>query len=509
MQANNKRIAKNTLMLYFRQMITMLVNLYSVRVILNTLGVEDYGIYIVIAGVTTMFAFLNGTMSNATQRFFSYALGKGNTEYYNKIFCMSLNIYLIVVLISIVLLETIGLWFVNTKLVIPVTRIEAAAFLYQFVILSFVLNIFTTTYISIILSQERMAIFAVMSVFDAILKLVIIFCLGWFSFDKLKLYAVLLFGVSVIHLLLYIVMCNKQFKQECRYNFVWDTKLFKEITGYSGWTILGTIAIIVRTHGVNILLNLFYGPLVNAARGIAYQVNNAIVAFSQNFSIAMKPQMIKLYAENNNQQLLSLVFQGTKIIYYLMFLLTLPVFLEAPYILNLWLKETPDFTVLFVRLILIEALIDSLRYPLQNIAFATGKIRAFQIMVSGTLILVLPVSYLFLKLGFSPQTPMIIGIIISIIALFWRLVIINRLIDFPVKRYCKLILTQILILSVLAMIIPITLKLLLQPGFIRFIVICSISVVVWIAIIYFGGLNKAEKNMIKKKATQIFRHKYQ
>jgi O-antigen/teichoic acid export membrane protein len=492
MPTNTARIAKNTLMLYFRQILIMLVSLYTVRVVLNTLGVEDYGIYNVAAGLTSMFSFLSGSMSGATQRFFSFELGKGKDGKYNNIFCTCVNIYVFIAVISAGFLETLGLWFFNAKLVIPYDRVDAARFLYHFVVFSFVMQILTTAYTASVISHERMTVFAGMSIVDVVLKLVIVFFLRVSSMDKLKLYALLMFFVSCFHFLLYMFLCRKLFPG-CRYRLFFDAQLFKEMIAYTGWNTIGVLSDVVKNQGINIILNIFFGPLVNAARGIAFQVSSVIKALSDNSYTSIRPRITKLYASNNKEEMFSLFFIGTRIIYFLMIIFTIPVILEAPFILGAWLKNVPDRTVLFVRLILIDMLIDCFRYPIQTIVYATGNVRSYHLIVSLTTLLLLPSSYVFLKQDFPPQTPMILGIFFSGMALFTRLYSTRKLMEFPLKKYCAEI-AKLFILSLLMILPPGILKYALTEGTVQFFSVCGASFVSCVAVIYFFGLTKYERD---------------
>jgi O-antigen/teichoic acid export membrane protein len=491
MQTNTARIAKNTLMLYFRQMLIMLVSLYTVRVVLNTLGAEDYGIYNVVAGVTGMFSFLSGSISGATQRFFSFELGRGEHGQYKNVFCTCVNIYLLIALISVIFLETIGIWILNTKLVIPYERMDAARFLFHFAVFSFVMNILTTVYTASVISHERMGIFAALSIIDIIVKLINVFILQFFLLDKLKLYAVLLFFASCLHFVLYMLICRKLFSV-CRFKFFFNTELFKEIIVYTSWNTIGVLAEMIKHSGINILLNMFFGPLINAARGIAFQVSNSIKTLSNNSYTSIRPRVTKLYAEGKYKEMFSLFFFGTRSIYYLMISLTIPIFIETPFILGIWLKTVPDYTVLFVRLILIDLLIDCLRYPLQTIVYATGNVRNYHLMVSGTSLLLLPISYFFLKIGFPPQIPMIIAIFISMILNFIRLRMATILFRFPLREYCINI-AKCILLSILMIFPPGILWCILMDGKFRFFAVCCTSIVSCIVVIYSLGLQKNER----------------
>jgi O-antigen/teichoic acid export membrane protein len=505
MPSNTTRIAKNILALYFRQMITMLVSLYTVRVVLNTLGVVDYGIYNVVAGVTTMFSFLDGSMSAAAQRFLSFELGKNNLKQYNRIFCLCMNIYLIIIIISTLLLETIGLWFLNTKLVIPAERMSAARFIFHCTVFSFAFTIIESVYNAAVVSHERMTIFAVMGIIDAILKLAIIFLLPLFSIDKLQFYGTLISSITFLHVALYWIICRKLFP-ECRYRFFWNTELFKKIFSFSGWAIGGGISVVLYNQGINILLNIFFGPLINAARGIAYQVNSVLTAFTNNISTAIRPRMIKQYAENKYSEMFSLAFIGTRIIYYLNLFFVIPVFLEISFILTIWLKQVPEYTVLFLRLILICSLIECLKYPLLTIIYATGNIKKYELMVYETYLLIVPLSYLFFKLGFPPQTPMVLGIVIAVVTFGGRVHIVRGLVDFPVKQYFKTILPLFLV-SILAAIPPVVLSIVIGPGLIHLLAVCGISVISWGVSVYCIGLKTGERTMLVNRAIHILRHR--
>ncbi|GHV74751.1 hypothetical protein AGMMS49940_20530 [Spirochaetia bacterium] len=450
-----------------------------------------------VAGVSSVFSFLSFAMSSATQRFLSYELGRGNLKKYNEIFCMCMNIYALIALVSGILLETIGIWFINTKLIIPYNRMEAVNIVYQFTVFSFVISTINSVYIANVTSHERMEIFAGMSIVDVVLRLIIVFVLSLVSVDKLKLYGILLFIVVCVHAVLYQIICTKAFN-ECKYKIFWNSNLFREITGYIGWSIIGGIATVTRNQGINILLNMFFGPIVNAARGIAHQINSVIITFAQNIAEATRPGIIKLYAEENNAEMLSLAFYSTRIIYYLMLFLAVPLFLEAPFILKLWLNEVPEYTILFTRLLLIEAVIECLRYSIDGIIFATGNIRRFQIMISGALILVLPISYLFVKIGFPPQYPMIVGIFMSLAAFFLRLVIVRKVIKFPMKYFIENILLKIIIASILIVILPLIMSMVMPLGIAQFFIVGSTSVISWILIVYFYGLEKEEKNKVNQ-----------
>ena len=473
-QSSTKRIAKNTLMLYFRQILIMLVSLYTVRVVLNTLGAEDYGIYNVVAGVVTMFSFLSGAMATASQRYFAFEMGKGNEEGLQKIFSVTMTIYMLLALIIMLLAETVGLWFVNTKLVIPTARMMAARWIYQFAILSFMVTLLTTPYMASIIAHENMNVYAYVSIVEAALKLGIVFVLQALPYDKLIVYGGLLLIVACINTGLYRGYCKKHYS-ECRFRLVWDKIFFKEMVSYSGWNLFGAVAGVLKNQGINILLNIFFGPLVNAARGIASQVNGAVVSFSHNFSAAMQPQIIKNYASENYKETMQLVFRGCKGTFFLMYLFSLPLMIEMPYVLRLWLKEPPEMAVLFTRLALLDALIDSISYPIMTLAQATGKIKLYQGVVGGILLLNLPISYCALILGAPAYTVMVVAVIVTFVAFISRLFIVKFLTHFSVKSFFSKVVIPITVVALLASVFPVVVNQILNLGFIRLVFTTVVS----------------------------------
>lgn len=495
--SNTTRIAKNTIFLYFRQILIMLVSLYTVRVVLNVLGAEDYGIYNVVAGVVTMFSFLSGAMASASQRYFSFDLGKGDTEHLKITFNITFEIYLLLAILIVILAETFGLYFVHKKLVIPPERMMAAKWIYQLSIFSLLMSLITTPYMAIIIAHEKMSVYAYVSIIEVSLKVGIVFLLKVLPYDKLIVYGILLAIVSFINTSIYRFYCYKNYS-ECKFLFVKDKKLFKELISYSSWNLFGSVASMVRNQGLTILLNLFFGPLINASRAVAMQVNVAVLSFAQNFSTALRPQIIKSYAANEKERTIKLVLYGTKIVFFLMAVICVPLFFQVPYLLKLWLKNVPDYTVIFVQLVIIDVLIDSISYPIMSVVQATGKIKLYQSVVGGCLILNLPASYIFLKVGFPPETVFVVAIIFSFITLILRVVISQRLL------LCNLILpfTKLILLflglTILSCIIPLFLINKLNENFLEFCLFVIISVVWSGLILFLFGLNKEEKKLVLK-----------
>lgn len=504
--SKSKLIAKNTLMLYFRMILTMLVSLYTSRIILNTLGVEDFGIYNIVGGVVSMLAFFNSAMSSATQRFLSYEIGKGDFVQLRKIFNATQIIHIGIAVFVIILAETIGLWFIKTYLVIPIERMEAAIWVYHFSVFSFIISILQVPYNATIIAHEKMNVYAYVSILEAFLKLLIVFMLTWILFDKLKLFGILHFGVTFIIAAFYRLYTFKNF-EEVNFELVKDKQLYKTLINYSGWNLFGNIAAVLKGQGVNILLNVFYGPVVNAARGIAIQVQAAVNSFVSNFQLAVNPQIIKSYATEKREYMTLLIIRSAKFSFYLLFLVSLPIILEADQILQLWLKTVPHYTSIFTILVLIIILIDCISGPLMTAIQATGKIKVYQAVVGTLLILILPISYLFLKLGYPPDITLFINIIISIIALSIRLYILWKLMSFPILMFIKEVILKNFLIVLLSFSLPLFVRNMMNADIYRLIIVMIIAFIWNAIVIYFIGLNKSEKEIVSKGINKIVRRK--
>ena len=399
--ANNKRIAKNTLLLYIRMFLIIIVGLYTSRIVLNTLGVTDYGIYNVVGGIVSMLAFLNSAMVAASQRFISFELGIGNLEKLKKVFCTSVSIHIALAVIILLIAESIGLWFVNTHLNIPLERMTAANWVYQCSILTLILTVVSVPYNSCIVAHEHMKAFAYVSIVEAVLKLLIVYILLVENVDKLILYAILVASVALIVRIIYGIYCKRHF-EECSYRFVFDRKLFKEMFAFAGWSVIGNLGFSFKDQGSNIILNLFFGTAVNAARGIAMQVNGILSNFSNNFTMALNPQITKQYAAGDVESSMKLVYAGCRYSFYLLLLITIPVMINREYLLKLWLGNVPEYTSQFLMLVLISTLINVMASPIVTALQATGRIKVFQITICIIMLSELPLAYLILKNGGKP-----------------------------------------------------------------------------------------------------------
>jgi O-antigen/teichoic acid export membrane protein len=501
--SNTQRIAKNTLMLYFRQILIMLVSLYTVRVVLETLGAEDYGIYNVVAGVVTMFGFLSSSMATSSQRFFAFELGRGDHDQLKRVFSLSLMIYVLIALIVLLLAETIGLWFVANKLIIPVERKSAALWVYQFSVVSFLFTIMAAPYMAVIIAREDMNIYARVSIAEAVLKLGVVFLLRMILFDKLQLYGILLCGVAFINTGIYRTICRRKYR-ECTFLFYWDKDLFKEITGFTGWNLFGAVAGIFKIQTVNILLNQFFNPAIVATRSIAININNALTILFNNFSIAINPQIIKNYASDKKEEVKRIMFLSSKFMYFMMYVLTLPTVLEMSKVLSLWLKVLPEDIIIFTRLAILDTLICSIGIPLGIVTSATGRIKIYQSVLGTIHFLNFPLSLVVLMIGFPAYSTMIIAIFLSLIAFVVRLFIVRKVFFYPIKKYFFEVLLPVFTASIVSAFPPVLLYNIIMPGFLRLLIVYISSFISISFCVYFIGIKHYERKIINNKLSVFF-----
>lgn len=495
MNENKKRIAKNTIMLYIRMLFYMGVSLYTSRIVLRTLGVEDFGIYNVVGGIISMLGFLNASLTGSTARFITFAIGKGDFNALKKTFACTSNLHLTLAVFIIILGETIGLWFLNTQLTIPPERMEAANWIYQASIISAFLGIAQMPYNSIIVAHEKMNVYAYIGILEVSLKLGIVYLLTISPYDKLITYSFLLTGTGILISLIYAIYCRYHYK-ECRYHFIWDKSLYKELLSFSGWTLYSTLSWMGKNQGINMLLNIFFGPTVNAARGIAFQVNSAVKSFITNFSTAFDPQITKLYAAGKLQELYPFISQCTKLSFLLLLFFALPITMETDFILNIWLGDVPQYAALFTKLVLIESLIDVISSAMTYGISATGKIKYYQISIGTANLFNLPISYLFLRLGFNPQSVFIISIFITLTTLFIVIYYSSKTYHFPIIPFIKDVISRIGIVSVLAFSILYTIRSIIGNSTASFFITVFISTILVIILSYTIGLNQNEKRFV-------------
>ena len=424
---NNKRIAKNTLLLYFRMFITMAIGLYTSRIVLQTLGISDYGIYNVVGGIITMLSFLNAGMVASSQRFISYELGRNDIQRLKTVFCTSVSIHLFIALIAFMIAETLGLWFINTQLNIDAERMTAANWVYQCSILTFMVNVISVPYNSCIVAHEKMSAFAYISILEVTLKLAVVFLLWVLPFDKLVVYAILILIVSVLIRFCYTIYCKKHF-EECIYHFEFNKSLFKKMFSFAGWSVVGNLGFSFKDQASNIILNIFYGTTLNAARGIGMQVSGIVNTFSSNFSMALNPQITKQYAAGNEEESQKLVYAGSRYAFYLLTLISIPVIINVDYILELWLGVVPEYASYFLILSMITSLLYALSGSVTTALQATGKIKTFQIGICILMLSELPMAYMLLYLGYPPYSVMYPTLLTYTIAIFFRFYLFHILV---------------------------------------------------------------------------------
>lgn len=496
--SSNKRIAKNTLLLYGRMLLIMAVSLYTSRVVLNALGVEDYGIYNVVGSVVTMFAFLNGALVTTTQRYLTFELGKGDFEQLKKVFTASIYIHGIIALCIVILAETVGLWFFYNKMVVPDARMTAAMWVYQLSIVTMVIQVMSAPYNSIIVSHERMGVFAVISIMEVTLKLAIVYVLLIYSGDKLILYAILVAAVLLFIRLVYTRYCKKHFPESVLVKGV-DKSLLVEMGKFAGWNIWGNLAATLFGTGLNLLLNVFFGPTVNAARGIAVQVETAIAQFSTNFLMAVNPQITKLYAQNNLDEMHKLLFRSSKLACYLLLLFALPIVMETDTIITLWLKIVPEYTVPFVRILLAIVIIDSMARPLMTAAAATGDVKKYQSIIGGILLAIVPIAYIVLKLGGDPTSVYIVHLSVCVVAFLARLFIIKPMIKLSLRSFFASVIVPCGFVTVFSFALSLVIKNILSGGIVNAILVCAVSASFVALLAYTLGLTKGERAFVNTK----------
>ena len=495
--ANNKRIAKNTLFLYIRMALVLCVSLYTTRIVLRALGVVDYGIYNVVGGFVSMFAFLNGSMSNAIQRFYNFQLGRCGESSITAVYNTALQLQVIIALVLFVLLETVGVWYMYTQMVVPADRFITAMWIFQFSVISMLLTIIRVPYSAAIMAYERMEFYAYVSIFEVVAKLIVAYFLMMSDGDRLLLYGALNMGVSLVMFLLNACYCRYNFKYlAIKLRLYHD--LFKPMLSFSGWNLLETFAYMIKGQGVNMLLNVFFGPIVNAANGISYMIMNAISGFQVNVVVAFRPQIIRSYSEGNYSHVEKLFYSLSKVSYVLLFILSIPVILEIDFILSLWLgDEIPDYTKSFAILVLINMIISSLNTPVSQVVHATGKIKRYDIATSLVVCGVLPLSWLFLKLGYSPNSVFVVSLIMTVVNQMVCNLCMKKVFTYSIREYLKTVILPCCLFSLFVPILPYFMTLFYSSSFMRLIMVGGTSILLSCIMAYFFIFNKAEKTIVK------------
>lgn len=500
-ESNSKRIAKNTLLLYFRMILIMVVSLYTSRIILNELGVEDFGIYNLVAGVVILFSFLSNAMITATQRYLSIAIGKKDEKYIQAVFSTSLLSHFFLIFFIFLAAETIGLWLINAKLEIPADRMSATNFVYQLAILTTCVNIIRIPYNASIIANERMSFFAYVSIVETFLKLAVVWALAITPGDKLVIYSFLLLLVAIVIDIAYWYYCQR-FLLANKFYLKTNKKLFVELTSFSVWNLLGGLADIGYKQGTNIILNLFWGVSINAVLGITNQIRNALVPFIGNLQLAVNPQMVKSYALGDYEYFKILVYRISKYSYFLMLIIVFPIIFNIDLILELWLKNPPEHTAIFAILTSVYCLVDSLTGPLWAAMQAGGKIKRFQIVTGICLLLNLPVSYLFLMYGYAPSVVLIIQIVITGFTVGVRVLFVKYYLQFSIRNYVREVIFPIVFVTALSL--PIALYIYAETGGYYRLLLFILFVPMMCYIIYVCGTCKSEKEMVMRSIRTKF-----
>lgn len=492
---NTRKIAKNTLVLYVRMLVLMLVGLYTSRVVLSALGENDFGIYDVVGGVVAMFTIISGSLNSAISRFITFEIGKSDPMRLNKVYSTAVTIQLILAVVVVLIAEPVGLWFVRNKMTIDPSRIQAAIWVLHFSLASFVINLMSVPQMASITAHEKMSAYAYIGIMEGLLRLAVAVLISRSSSDRLVLYSALMMVTVLMVRAAYGIYCRRNFP-ECRYRWVNDALLVKEMFSFAGWNFIGASSGVLRDQGGKILVNLFYGTAVNAARGVAMQLNGAVQGFVTNFMTAVNPQITKSYALGDQGYMYYLISKSSRMSYYLLFVLALPVLFNTEYILDIWLEEVPVHSTLFVQLFLIFTLSESLSNPLITAQLATGNIRNYQLVVGGLQLLNIPVSYAFLKAGAAPEVTVMVAIAISQICFFARLFMLKGMIGLPVGDFLKKVYMNVLGTTALSLVIPFAVQRFLPDtiwGVIISVTLCVISA--GLSVLTFG-LSRGERHEI-------------
>lgn len=474
----------------------LFVSLYTTRVVLNTLGVSDYGIYNVVAGFVSMFAFLNSAMNNTTQRFMNFEKGAGNKESLNCVFVTSCQIQILICFVSFTILEFFGIWYINNVMVLPVERMIAANWVFQFSVLSLILLILQIPFSAAIISHEKMDYFAIVSIIDVMLKLLVVILLPYVSYDKLIFYGIVSLLISLSNFIMYYMYARRKF-EEIRFKSTYNKKMFKVMLSFSGWNMFGALAYTLQGQGLNVLINSFFGTVVNAARGIAYQVHGAISGFSENIAISFRPQLVESYAKEEYDRTLQLMYIMSKSCYFMIFLMSLPIFINLQNILNLWLDGTvPDFSIIFTTLVLVNLLITSLNLPISQTVQATGKVKWYQILRSILVASTLPISWIFLKNGFEPTSVFWITLAISITNHPLSMYILHRHFKYGYMEYISKVILPCMKLTILAPIIPSVIHLYINEPILSLIIVGLISILCTVSIAFYVLIDHDDRGKI-------------
>ena len=497
MHFDSKRIARNTALLYFRMIFMTGISLYTSRVVLSALGVADFGIYNVVGGIVVLLSFLNVSMASATQRFLNIELGKHDKVGLKNVFETSIVIHLLIAICVLLLIEFLGVWFLNNYMIINADRMIAANVVLQFSVLSLLITIVSVPYNAAIIAHEKMSAFAYFSVVEALLKLLIVYLLLIIPYDRLEVYSVLMMVVALIVRLLYCYYCRIHFEECKSTHLAFNPALIKEMLGFSSWTIVGSLGSMSHTQGIGIIMNMFFGVTVNAAQGIANQIIHIVNQFVSNFMTALNPQIVKTYAANEIDSMHLLLKNGSRLGVFLVALFAVPLVIETPFVLNLWLEEVPEYTSIFVRIILITSLCNAYASPLSVAKGATGDIKTYQVILTSLGLLHLPLAWFFFELGFGPEYAMYIYFILVNIMQLFRIIIVCRSINMPLKPFFVDVLMRSFLAISFAFILSYMAHICLSNTMILSVFSLFLSFLLVMASFFFLGISRRERYIIR------------
>lgn len=495
MDNRSARIGKNTFMLNIRMFVILVITLYTSRIILSTLGIVDFGLYNVVGGIVIMLSFISSSMSLSINRFLAFEIGRKNNIQLKRVFSLAVLLQFIIALVILIISETLGLWFLKTQLHIPIERMEAANWVYQFSILSFIVIVLRVPFNASIIAHENMKIYAYISIIEALVKLIVVYLLIIISFDKLKIYSFLNFFVTLSVSFFYYIYAKKKYS-ECSFSFYWEKTLFKSLVSYAGWSTFGNMSSVVVSQGQNILLNVFFGPLANAARGVSYQLSGAVSSFITNFYTAINPAIVKSYAENNKKYFLTLIFEGTKLTSFLMLMMSIPLILEMDFILDLWLDDVPPEAPMFCRLILINSIIYYFPTPSVIALQAAGKIATLHLTTGSINMSNLIISFFFLRRGYNANIVFIVQICVSLVLMLVTIFLQTKQLKISIINYIKQVILPFLIILIATTSIISFIWTQLDYGFIRLVITIISSIITVLFAGFFLGTTKDSRNKL-------------
>lgn len=490
---NINRIAKNTMFLLVRMVVLMFISFFTSRIIVHSLGIIDYGICNVVGGLAAMFIFFRSSLANVTQRYLNLELGKGDMAGARNVFCLHQTLYIAIALLTILVSETLGLWVVYTQLEIPAERLNAAVWVFHFTVIALATTIMSVVFDSTLIAHENMKIYSYVGIFEGLFKLLVAYVVSIATVDKLITYQLLLMVLAILLWVFYALYCRNKY-EECRYRFYWNREEARKAGAMVSWNTVGTIAWAFNEHGLNILLNLFFGPAVNAARGVAYQVSIMISNYGQNFLMSLQPQITKSYANGDLENVNKLFYAGSKLSVFLLWAFCLPVMLCVDFLLHLWLKEVPEYAGIFIVWMLAMYMVNTLSNPVWFLALAVGKLKKYVLVGSTIFFMAFPMSYVCLKLGALPTSVFVCLLIARIAYYLAEFTIVRSYVTIPVREYLVKVIVPIAMVIASSGLASYGMHALLPDTFVGNATTIAFSLMTIAASVYCMGLSNDERN---------------